>query len=164
MPRPGPAVPAQVLTKAFSEFLTKRFGGSAWLADIGPDALQQFAASAWALDSGASQFCIMGDNADDAMWETVQSADCDIDTGAGTARPTAMVDAKVPRLGRRSAMVMPESKINMASMGDTCAEMGVPFLLNNCISGAMEVPAKFRSPWSIASRSCWVQSMLVLQA
>ncbi|OLP99528.1 hypothetical protein AK812_SmicGene17907 [Symbiodinium microadriaticum] len=84
-----------VLTKEFSEFLTKRFGGSAWLADIGPDALQQFAASAWALDSGASQFCIMGDNADDAMWETVQSADCDIDTGAGTARPTAMVDAKV---------------------------------------------------------------------
>ena len=127
-PRPGPAVPAEVLTKAFSEFLTKRFGGSAWLADIGPDALQQFAASAWALDSGASQFCTMGGNADDAMWETVQSADCDIDAGGvGTARPTAMVDAKVPHLGRRSAMVMPESKINMASMGETCAEMGYHF-------------------------------------
>ena len=122
-PRPGLAVPAEVLTKAFSQFLTKRFGGSSWLADIGPDALQQFAASAWALDSGASQFCIMGDNADDAMWETVH----DIDTGAGTARPTAMVDAKVPHLGRRSAMVMPESKINMASMGETCAEMGYHF-------------------------------------
>ena len=125
--RTGPAVPTDVLTKAFSEFLTKRFGGSAWFADIGPNALQQFAGAAWALDSGASQFCIMGENADDAMWETVQSADCDIDTGAGTARPTAMVDAMVPHLGRRSAMVMPESKINMASMGETCAEMGYHF-------------------------------------
>ena len=93
--RTGPAVPTDVLTKAFSEFLTKRFGGSAWLADIGPNALQQFAGAAWALDSGATQFCIMGENADDAMWETVQSADCDLDTGAGTARPTAMVDAMV---------------------------------------------------------------------
>ena len=92
-----------------------------------PNALQQFAGAAWALDSGASQFCIMGENADDAMWETMQSADCDIDTGAGTARPTAMVDAMVPHLGRRSAMVMPESKINMASMGETCAEMGYHF-------------------------------------
>ena len=69
----------------------------------------------------------MGENADDAMWETVQSADCDIDTEPGTARPTAMVDAMVPHLGRRSAMVMPESKINMASMGETCAEMGYHF-------------------------------------
>ncbi|CAE7493174.1 GIP [Symbiodinium sp. CCMP2592] len=124
--RPGPAVPANVLTKAFSEFLTKCFGGSAWLADVKPDDLQQFAGAAWALDSGASQFCIMGDNADDAVWETMQSADCDIDTGAGTARPTAtsMVDAMVPHLGHRSAMVMPDSKINMASMGETCAELG----------------------------------------
>ncbi|CAE7036581.1 RE1 [Symbiodinium sp. CCMP2592] len=125
--RPGPAVPADVLTKAFSEFLTKPFGGSAWLADVKPDDLQQFAGAAWALDSGASQFCIMGDNADDAVWETMQSADCDIDTGAGTARPTAMVDAMAPHLGRRSAMVMPDSKINMASMGETCAELGYHF-------------------------------------
>ncbi|CAE7450270.1 unnamed protein product [Symbiodinium sp. CCMP2592] len=115
--RPGPAVPADVLTKAFSEFLTKRFGGSAWLADVKLDDLQQFAGAAWALDSVASQFCIMGDNADDDAWETC----------AGTARPTAMVDAMVPHLGRRSAMVMPDSKINMASMGETCAELGYHF-------------------------------------
>ena len=36
-------------TKAFSEFLTKQLGGSARFADIGPNALQQFAGAAWAL-------------------------------------------------------------------------------------------------------------------
>ena len=48
----------------------------------------------------------------------------DIDTEAGTARPTAIVDAIVPHIGRRSAMVMPLSRINMASMGETCTDMG----------------------------------------
>ena len=123
----GPGQDLDVLAKAFPEFLTKRFGGAAWNVSTESDAFQHFAAAAWALDSGASQFCIMGDNADDAIWETMQGADCDIDTGADTARPTAIVDAMVPHIGRRSAMVMPESKINMASMGETCTDMGYHF-------------------------------------
>eukprot|EP00439_Symbiodinium_sp_Y106_P002827 s8056_g1.t1 len=93
----------QFHTEAFSEFLTKRFGGSAWHADMVPDALQQFAGASWALDSGANQFCMMGDNADDAMWETVQSADCDIDTKAGAARPTGMPD--IARCPPRSVVI-----------------------------------------------------------
>ena len=84
--RPGPSVPADVLAKTFSEFLTKRFGGAAWNVSTESDAFQHFAAAAWALDSGVSQFCIMGDNAGDATWETMQGADCDIDTGAGPRR------------------------------------------------------------------------------
>ena len=130
--RPAPTVPTDVLTKAFSVFLTKRFGGSAMACKYRagrPSTVCSFSVVAgFRSQIKKTKKLLMGDNAEDAIWETVQTV-----IWAGTARPTAMVDAKVPHLGRRSDMVMPESKINMASG------------LDNRISGAMEVPAKCRS-------------------
>ena len=117
----------EALTKAFAEFLSKKFAGVA--LDVPVEVTQnmaQFASGAWALDSGASQCVVNSSNIEDQHWDTLQSSHARVEGVTGQASSTARVDVDVPHLGRCNAIVM-DGSVNMACMGEACEDLGYNF-------------------------------------
>ena len=117
----------EALTKAFAEFLSKKFAGVA--LDVPVEVTQtmaQFASGAWALDSGASQCVVNSSNIEDQHWDTLQASHARVEGVTGQASSTARVDVEVPHLGRCNAIVM-DGSVNMACMGEACEDLGYNF-------------------------------------
>ena len=68
----------------------------------------------------------MRNRADDAMWETIQGAHCDVDAGAGTAPPAGVADTKAPYIGCRSAVV---TYLNQRSIQHPWAKLALRWVI-----------------------------------
>ena len=116
-----------VLARAFAEFLSKRYSGTAVkFADAVEGSTLSFGAGAWAIDSGASQFVVSSENTEDQNWETLRQQTSNVHGCSGPVASEATVQVDVPEFGKRDAIVMKDS-INMASMGETCEDLGYHF-------------------------------------
>ena len=91
---------SDVLARAFTEYLNKRYGAVAMRSS----ASASVAAGAWALDSGTSQFVVGADNVEDQLWDTVQHHETEVLGCAGLTQCDAAMGVEAPRIGRRNAV------------------------------------------------------------